>query len=177
MYTTGMLPEGLPGVRLSLAWLSPTPVPVEASFTYNARFRQYRDTAEGSWSRTVDSFSLEFTACPANVAAGRLRFSACAGIATTYFEMTEESYLYDPAYLPYYSQWGTLMVSPAAEVRFDVQIFSWLRARAGFGGMVAINPPESTVLFDPGFEQPFDSKLTEPLIFRGQLGIEVVIPP
>lgn len=178
-YTVGLLPAGLPGARLSFAWMAPGPFPFEASYTYNGRIGEYKETSGVGWTRELSSMTFEVQACPLGLTAGWLHLTACGGLASTYVEENvSASYLtatpdFPENTLPLYSHQEQLMLSPTAELRADMSLLSWLRVRAGFGGMVAVNPMSSAA----ALYSYSDQKLTEPVIFRGQLGIEVVLPP
>ena len=174
VYTLGLMPSALPGWRWTFSWRSPAPFPIETSFTLNARWAERRSDSTVSLTRQVDSMSFEAAACPLGAEIGRLGLAACGGMALTYVEHNfwgSDPGAQDPDQS--YIHQEHVMISPVAELRLGVRVLPWLRAKAGFGGMLSVNPISAD-----SYTQPYsDRELTGPVIFRGQLGIEAVLPP
>ncbi|MBK8255491.1 MAG: hypothetical protein IPK82_22870 [Polyangiaceae bacterium] len=176
VYTMGMAPVGLPGARAYLEWLAPTPITVEAGFTYHAAYSEGWAFGATMVQRQMEAKGVDLKACPANVSNSWLRMSGCAGVEATWVSHSSSSENLNPpmdgSYWPEYYSSEELVISPSAEVRLDLKVFSWLRARVGAGLLVPVNPT-SWVL---SAEFP-SNQMMEPVIFQGQVGIQVVLPP
>lgn len=178
VYSVGLVPAGLPGVRGSFAWVSPTPVPIEASFTYFTEYDQYMSSATQSGLFHAETMAFGATVCPADLNVGRLHFGACAGMTVTRLQQRfQEDSLFleeqDPGYAPLYTQTDHFMVSPTADLRFDIRLWKGLRIGAGMEVMSPINRPDPV-----GFNDPYAVETTTaPVIFQARLGISLVLPP
>lgn len=177
VYSMGLAPAGLPGVRGSFAWLSPTPVPIEASFTYHSDYEEYTGNTTAFTYQQAMSFGV--TSCPADVNVGLLHFGACAGMTVTRLQQrfqADSPYPMDPMVDesgPEYREMDHLMMSPTADLRLDVTLWKVLRVGAAVEVMTPINRPEIVALTDTYSVGP----LTEPVIFQARLGISLVLPP
>lgn len=182
VYAAGLLPSAAPGGRLSLAWLSPTPVGLEASFTYFTPVEQYAGPSGTSYVRHIEAMHLEIDACPARVDVGRLHFGACAGLGVTRFQHSTTDFSGVPGPVagdPYYGYGPVVdyIASSSADLRFDVQLFSAMRIGAGLGAMVPFNRPSSSppVVVDASVVD--FGPISDPVIFQARLGITLVLPP
>jgi hypothetical protein len=187
VYASGLMPSPAPGGRLSLAWLSPTPVGLEASFTYFTPVDQSGGASGISYVRHIEAMHFQIDACPARVDVGRLHFGACAGLGVTRFEhtTTDSSGVPGPVAGDPYDGYGravNYIASSSADLRFDVQLFSAMRIGAGLGAMVPINRPSSSAWGQPVVGGSSTNvvdlgPISDPVIFQARLGITLVLPP
>lgn len=171
----GIVPAALTGVRGSVEWLAPTPVTIEAGLTVYLPYSESMGGQEWVY-RQMQASAIDLTGCPVNVSNPLFRMSACAGVAATWIQHSGQSEWYDPA-IPEYAQpqyysSDSIVISPTAEMRLDLFVASWLRLRAGAGLMVPVNPVSWGYT---GGDFPID--MMSDVIFQGQVGIQVVLPP
>ena len=180
VYATGLVPAGVPGVRVALSWMAPTPVGIEAAFSYYAPVEEWQWSGQNNAIRHVEAMAFELNACPAKVDAGRLHFGACAGVTVNRYQhwASASGPDIDQAQDPYYWGYGTSeawSVAPSADLRFGVSLFSALRVGATVSAQVPVSQGGGQAWGgDPMFAF---GPLYEPVIFQARAGITVVLPP
>jgi outer membrane biosynthesis protein TonB len=184
VYTTGLLSVPAAGVRAAITWLQPTPVALEAAFTYHVP--QGYDTMSGaapqilfspgatfvSWH--LDAVTSELNVCP-KFDVWRLHLGVCGGAALTYVHYQEwnrvattDNQLGEPTYVEY----SKFIVSQTTDFRLDISLASFLRAGAGFQVLVPIvNSNDYNAIWGPG------SGPSDRVAFQARGGLTLVLPP